>query len=237
MKLIKIHKAYMLNMLNIIILLLVAIISFILFLINIKTDTNYNNYFYHLELLSSYVDMFILYFKLVMIMLFCYVLGSSYTKKSDSYHLLILNFPHIRIKYLLTKILLSLFIPLFFMFIMFLIFSYVGIFFTNWYYVTKNIINLFITCYLIITIYGLLSIIMALIIPSTYACFIPGIIFVFGELLKDHMSGKMFLNIFELFFPLINNSDASFTLYGIYHLILLMIIYINLIILLYLKKR
>lgn len=237
MKLLKIHKAYMLNFVNGIIFIIIGAVSLVLFLINIRTDTNYNNYFY-VDLLSlSYKEMLILYFKLVMIMLFCYVIASAYTKKSDSYRLLIRDFPHIKIKYILTKLVISFILPLVMIVILFLIYSFVGILNTNWFYVTKEIVYLFLICYLMLIIYGLQAIVFVLLIPSTYACFIPGILFVFGELLRDKLAGSFFLNGYELLFPALSIEGISYTSYGLIHLLILLIIYLNVVILLYLKKK
>ncbi|MBE6131399.1 MAG: hypothetical protein E7183_06720 [Erysipelotrichaceae bacterium] len=181
---------------------------------------------------TSYLETNLMYYKLVVINLICFIWGNSFTKNANSYHLLVTGYQGIKLKYILSKLLMLIIITISLIFISFYLMTLIGVLCCNFVSINKIIFELFINVLLICIIYGLLSSVFTILINNQYACFLSSGIFVLCELISDSFND---IKLFYVFFPGLSlNYDLCF---GIIHLLFISIIYVFLVVLVYLYKK
>lgn len=237
MKFTKLHSIHLFNIVNLIILLvllLFSIISGYLSLTDLMID---NAWFYKNNNYSDFIGSNLIFFKLIMINIVCYIWGNAFTKNQDSYHLIIKDFYKHKVLYFLAKILLLSIISIGIIYLSFIATSLIGICFTNWYEINTYTITIYSSIILVSLIYGLISVIFTLLIPSNFSFFISPLIFVMGELLFDYNSTGSYVKVFELLFPSVYEYIPNGSVYGIVHLISILFIYLLISLLIYLRKK
>lgn len=237
MKLLRIHYSYIVNIINVIIISLLIVIAGIVFFINIKTDVNYNNFFFRKELAITYKETIILYFKLIVIIMFSYIAGSSFSMHNNSYHLLIVNYHKNRFKFFITKLLLIYLIFFITCFFIYFIYALMARLVSNWYYFNIDDLKLFFSLFLSTLVYINLAVIFTIIMPFSFSSFIPALLFVFMELIADIGNIDNLIHIMELVLPIMKESYHNYSYYGLLHLGLLNIIYGNLASIIYLFRH
>ncbi len=233
-KLLNIHRNYLFNKINVIIIILLEIVGLIVAVIGINEINHEYNQYDTDQAINLYLDYFKLYYKLIIILFNCYLWGSSFTKEKDSYHLLIDNYYQKRLKYIITKILILLVVSFILIYCLFISYALIGIFCSNWFEVTKKCLELFVSSYLIVVIYGLLAAIFVKIIPSDYAYMLSLMVFVFGEIIKEDYLDNSF-NWYYFICPII--LDQKVLIYSNLHLICLCFIYLLILVFLFVKKK
>lgn len=231
MKLLNIHRKYLINKVSAILLILLIIISLFINLASIFSINNEYNWFDSIAATTEYVETFLLFYKLVVINLMCYIFGNSFNKEQDSYHLLITGYQKIKYQYVITKLVVLTILLIVVLFINYNIMLIIGIFCSKIILVKEINLELFLTLGFVCLIYGFLSCLFSLLFNNNYAYFLAGALFVFSELIKDSNTSKVYF----VFFPTISiDSIGSF---GIIHLCLLFIIYAFLVVLGYVYKK
>lgn len=235
-KYLNIHRNYLFNKINVRVILLLEIVALIISFSGIYSINEEFSWFDRVTALNNYLETVTTYFKLVIIMICCYIWGSSFTKERDNYHLLINNFHEKKIQYVLSKIIVLIIISFITIYLLVFGCSIMGVICSNWYEIDKKIIILYLSYFFIVIIYGNLSIIFSLIITSDYAYFISVGIFVFCEIVKESMTEGLTFNLIQIFFPTIISVNGMITKYGLVHLIFLSLLYVMITILVYFKK-
>lgn len=226
MSFLKLHRNYLLNKFNILIIVFITFINILVMLAGILSIRQEYSIFDYEQAEFEYIELFCLYYKLVMINLFCYLWGNAFSDKTDSYKYLVTGFTQKRIKYLCSKIIFLIFLTKVLVFINLFIVTLLGILCGKMYLNYQIIIELLIKLVFISVIYGLLSAIFSMFINSNLVYFISSGLFVFGELIKENSNN----NLYYVFFPMLDNILIS-------HLVCLFIIYLFLLIISYLTKR
>ena len=126
-----IHRKYLINKISLILLLLLIIVSFLINLASIFSINNEYNWFEKDIATIEFLETYLLFFKLVVINLNCYLFGYSFNKEQDSYHLLITGYRYIKVKYIITKLLTICFIMVCVLFISIYIMLLQSIFCSN----------------------------------------------------------------------------------------------------------
>lgn len=226
MSYLKLHRNYLLNKFNVLIISFITFIGVLVMLAGILSIRQEYNIFDYVQASIEYIELFCLYYKLVMINLFCYLWGNAFSEKADSYKYLIAGYNQKRTKYLLSKILFLHILTLFIVFINLFIFTILGVLWGKMYLNYQIIIELLLKVVFISIIYGLLSSIFSMFINSNLVYFMSSGLFVFGELIKENSNN----NLYYVFFPKLDNVVIS-------HLFCLFIIYLFIVIIRYLTKR
>lgn len=224
-------------MLNKICIIVVSIVLFLSFFANLLCIISINreyNWFEGINAYHHYIDNIVLFFKLVMINLICYLWGSAFNKDADSYHLLINGFKNIKFKYLFTKLLVLLIVTFLIIIVNVLFFSFLGVICSNWYFFHKIIVKLFVVMYLIGIIYGIMSAVFSTLINSNYVYLLSSGLFVLGEFLSE--SNFSFCKFYFVFCPSLYEIDYGFTFFSIFHLLILSLFYLVLITIIYMKN-
>lgn len=222
----------MINKISLILLIIVIFIGFLVNLFSIYSLNHEYNWFEGNNSFLEYLASNILYYKLVIINLVCFIWGSSFTLQSNSYHLLITGYKDLKFKFILSKLVLLVFLTIIIILCNFYLMSFIGVVWGKFIFSFEKVLELFLDLLLICLIYGLLSSIFSLIFNHNYAYFMAVGLFVLGELIKDGNSG---FKLYYVFFPLISTEiENSF---GMVHLLLLFIIYFILVFLGYVYKK
>lgn len=232
MKMFRIHRKYLINKINVLLLEFVALIGIIINYLCIKRINSEYNWFDGSIAVIEYLEVFLMYYKLIVINLICFLWGSFFTKSNNSYHLLITGYKQLKLRFILTKLSVLLIITIFVVFVNFYFMSLIGVLCCNFISIDKIIIELLLKVLLICIIYGLLSTIFSILINSNYACFISVGLFVLCELLSDNFAN---MRAYYVFFPGLSlNGELCF---GLIQLFLLVPIYAFLVVLSYLCKK
>lgn len=232
MKLFKIHRNFLINKISLILLIIVIFIGFLVNLFSIYSLNHEYNWFEGYNSFLEYLSSNILYYKLVIINLVCFIWGSSFTLQSNSYHLLITGYKDLKVKFILSKLVLLVFLTIIIILCNFYLMSFIGVVWGKFIFSFEKVLELFLDLLLICLIYGLLSSIFSLIFNHNYAYFMAVGLFVLGELIKD---GNSSFKLYYVFFPLISTEiENSF---GMVHLLFLFIIYFILVFLGYVYKK
>lgn len=234
MNLIKIHRNYLLNKICIIVICIVLLLSFFANILCIISINQEYNWFEGINAYHHYIDNIVLFFKLVTINLICYLWGSAFNKDVDSYHLLINGFRNIKLKYLITKLVILLMITFLIISINVLFSAFLGVLCSNWYFSHKIIVKLFVVMYLLSIIYGIVSAVFSTLINSNYVYLLSSGLFVLGEFLNE--SSFSFCKLYFIFFPNLYEIDYGFAFFSVFHLIILSLFYLMLIIIIYIKN-
>ena len=224
----------MLNKICVSVIIIVLFISFFVNFICIISINKEYNWFEGISAYYQYIDNIVLFFKLVMINLICYLWGSAFNKDADSYHLLINGFKNIKFKYLISKLIVLLVVTFLIISISILFSSFLGILCSNWYFFHKIIVKLFVVMYLLSIIYGIMSAIFCTLINSNYVYLLSSGLFVLGEFLNE--SNFSSFKFYFIFCPNLYEIDNGFTFFSLFHLLILSLFYLVLIIIIYTKS-
>lgn len=232
MQIVKIHRKYLINKVNALLFIFIVFVEILICFLSIKHLKLEYNWFEGKIAFTSYLETNLMYYKLVVINLICFIWGNSFTKNANSYHLLVTGYQGIKLKYILSKLLMLIIITISLIFISFYLMTLIGVLCCNFVSINKIIFELFINVLLICIIYGLLSSVFTILINNQYACFLSSGIFVLCELISDNFND---IKLFYVFFPGLSlNYDLCF---GIIHLLFISIIYVFLVVLVYLYKK
>lgn len=222
----------MINKINILLFCFIILIGVLITILSINRINKEYNWFEGNLALISYLETILMYYKLVVINLVCYIWGNAFTIEFDSYHLLITGYKNIKTKYVLSKVLVLSIITFTIVFINFYLMSLISGLCCKLIVFSKIFIELFIKVLLICVIYGLLSAFFTIIINNNYACFLASGFFVLCELISDNFDT---IKLFYVFFPgLSQNYELCF---GLFHLLLISIIYVFLVVLSFVYKK
>ncbi len=232
MQIVKIHRKYLINKVNVLLFIFIVFVEILICFLSIKHLKLEYNWFEGKIAFTSYLETNLMYYKLVVINLICFIWGNSFTKNANSYHLLVTGYQGIKLKYILSKLLMLIIITISLIFISFYLMTLIGVLCCNFVSINKIMFELFINVLLICIIYGLLSSVFTILINNQYACFLSSGIFVLCELISDSFND---IKLFYVFFPGLSlNYDLCF---GIIHLLFISIIYVFLVVLVYLYKK
>lgn len=232
MKLVKLHRNFLVNKISVILMLIVIFIGLLVNIFSIYSLNHEYNWFEGYNSFLEYLASNILYYKLVMINLICFIWGSSFTNQNNSYHLLITGYKDMKVKFILSKLILLVFLSIIIILCNVYLMSFFGVIWGNFIFSFKNVCELFLNLFLICLIYGLLSSMFSLVFNHNYAYFMAVGLFVLGELIKD---GSNSFKLYYVFFPLISTELVDS--FGVFHLLFLFIIYFIFVFLGYVYKK
>lgn len=231
MKYFKIHQKYLINKVNIIVISLLIVLFCVLALISIKDFTIAKNFFYSDNIIKDLLDNILIYTKIVLIPFICFFFGNSFTKDQDDYHVLFPSYYKHKKRYYISKLLLLAFVCFIIEYISFFIFSISSSLSSSWYTTSNSLREFYFNVYLVCIVYGLISIICSICIPSTLSSFLPIGLYIIGEIIKDI---PLFNNLYTYYYLLIPTiemplslsvSNVMFTYYGELHLLLIILLY------------
>lgn len=226
MNLMRLHKNYLFNKINIIIIGIVILISMFLSFILVKPfETNIDKWNDRLISMQSYEQSYLLFVKILMVLLSSYLFGIYFSKQGDDYSL-VLTCKVSKNKYLISKILTISLTIFFILFVIILCHLFIGTLFNRWYILNLNIVTHYFEIYLISMVYGILSLISIRLLKSLYAVIIPFSLYILSEVLVDYNTSSKIVKIVEMFFPTTHLVNGNIVLlYGILHLVILNIFY------------
>ena len=238
MNLMRLHKNYLFNKVNIIIIGIVLLIAiFLSFILINPFESNIDKWNDRLISSQSYEQSYLLFVKILMVLLSSYLFGIYFSKVGDDYSI-VLTCNVNKNKYLISKVLtisLTIFIILF---LIMLCHMFIGVVFNKWYILESSVINRYLEIYLICMIYGMQSIISIRLLKSLYAVMIPFAMYILSEVLVDYNSTSKIVNIVEMFFPTTHLANGNIVLfYGMIHLVVLNIFYFIISYFVYIKYK
>ena len=238
MNLMRLHKNYLFNKINIIIIGIVILISMFLSFVLVKPfETNIEKWNERLISMQSYEQSYLLFVKILMVLLSSYLFGIYFSKQGDDYSL-VLTCKVSKNKYLISKILTISLTIFFILFIVILCHLFIGTVFNRWYILNLNVITHYFEIYLISMTYGILSLISIRLLKSLYAVIIPFSLYILSEVLVDYSTTSKLVKIVEMFFPTTHLSNGNIVLlYGIVHLVILNIFYFIISYFVYIKYK
>lgn len=238
MNLMRLHKNYLFNKINIIIIGIVILISMFLSFVLVKPfETNIEKWNERLISMQSYEQSYLLFVKILMVLLSSYLFGIYFSKQGDDYSL-VLTCKVSKNKYLISKILTISLTIFFILFIVILCHLFIGTVFNRWYIFNLNVITHYFEIYLISMTYGILSLISIRLLKSLYAVIIPFSLYILSEVLVDYSTTSKLVKIVEMFFPTTHLSNGNIVLlYGIVHLVFLNIFYFIISYFVYIKYK
>ncbi len=238
MNLVKLHRNYLLSRINIIIIGFVILMTVILSFILIKPFmSSLDKWSSSLVSIQNYEQNYIMFIKILMVLLSSYLFGIYFSNIGDNYSkLLICSIS--KSKYLISKII-TILLTLFFI-ISLLAISHllIGIIFHKWYFVSYSVIKQFGYIYLISISYGFLSIIFIRLFKSIYSVMLPFCIYLITEVFADYGINNNVVRIIGLFLPTTYLDNGNIVLlYGVIHLILINCFYFIISYLVYIKYK
>lgn len=211
--LIVLHRQYLRTKINLIVIVILMMVVSLGLLISINPfdllsihDLNRQNY-----AMSYQINMELL-MKLTMVLISCYLYGSSFCHHQESYRVLILSNHHersSRITYFLTK---TYAIGSFIMVIILggmISYCLIGYFFSTWFIINIYLIKFFFILILCALIYGVMAGILALITNNWFSSLIPYLIFLVSDFVHQYSTKSLFSKIFSFFFPTIINTNGE----------------------------
>lgn len=238
MNLMRLHKNYLFNKINIIIIGIVILISIFLSFVLVKPfETNIDKWNERLISMQSYEQSYLLFVKILMVLLSSYLFGIYFSKQGDDYSL-VLTCKVSKNKYLISKILTISLTIFFILFVIILCHLFIGTVFNRWYILNLNIITHYFEIYLISMTYGILSLISIRLLKSLYAVIIPFSLYILSEVLVDYNMSSKLVKFIEMFFPTTHLTNGNIVLlYGIIHLVILNIFYFIISYFVYIKYK
>ena len=141
MNLMRLHKNYLFNKINIIIIGIVILISIFLSFVLVKPfETNIDKWNERLISMQSYEQSYLLFVKILMVLLSSYLFGIYFSKQGDDYSL-VLTCKVSKNKYLISKILTISLTIFFILFVIILFHLFIGTVFNRWYILNLNILQ------------------------------------------------------------------------------------------------
>lgn len=238
MNLMRLHKNYLFNKINVIIIGIVIMVSIFLSFVLVKPfETNIDKWNERLISMQSYEQSYLLFVKILMVLLSSYLFGIYFSKQGDDYSL-VLTCKVSKNKYLISKILTISLTIFFILFVIILCHLFIGTVFNRWYILNLNIFTHYFEIYLISMIYGILSLISIRLLKSLYAVIIPFSLYILSEVLVDYNTSSEIVKIIGMFFPTTHLSNGNIVLlYGILHLLILNFLYFLISYFVYIKYK
>lgn len=163
--------------------------------------------------------------KLTVVLISCYLFGSSFCHHQDQYGVLILSYHHQRknrILYFLTKFYALGSIVIGFCLFCFISYGVLGYLFSNWFIVEKQIFSFLVILILCGLTYGAMAGVLALITNNWFSSLIPYVIFLVSDFMNEYARGSTFNKIFSFFFPtMVSKSGEVYLAFGIPQVIML----------------
>lgn len=226
MNLLRLHGNYLLNKINIIIIGIVIFIGSMLALILIKPfETETSRWITRLISVQNYEQSFIIFVKILMVLLSSYLFGIYFSKSGDDYCTLLTGSIN-KNKYTISKII-TISLTIFFVLFSIVFFHIlIGTVFNKWYVASIDIIKHYLEIYMISLSYGFLSIIFIRLFKSIYAAMLPFCLYLVSEVLVDFGTNNIIVRIVGLFFPTTFLNDGNIVLlYGMIHLLIINLLY------------
>ena len=101
MQIVKIHRKYLINKVNVLLFIFIVFVEILICFLSIKHLKLEYNWFEGKIAFTSYLETNLMYYKLVVINLICFIWGNSFTKNANSYRLLVTGYQGIKLKYIL----------------------------------------------------------------------------------------------------------------------------------------
>lgn len=198
--LVKLHRKYLFNKINLIIVSLIIILAIILSTILIEpTLSEVDSWILRESLRNNYEHTYLMFVKIIMILLSCYLFTIHFSKINDEYKVLLLTTIKKR-KFYFTKIWTIISLEIIIISILLLNYILIGSLFTSWFVFTFNLIVVFIKIVLLSIIYGLISLFMVLLFKNIYSVLLSFGVFFFGEIMLDFKKNKI-IDILIIIFP------------------------------------
>lgn len=227
MNLMRLHRNYLLSKINILIIGVVIFMAIILSFVLVNPfESSNERWLERFISIQNYEQSYLMFVKILMVLLSSYLFGIYFSKSGDDYSLL-LTCSIDKKRYVVSKIL-TLLVTIFAITCFVLFFHVaIGVFFNKWYSAQLSTIYQFMDIYLISIAYGFLSIIGIRLLKSIYAVIIPFSFYLVTEVLADYGINHPVVKITGLFFPTTYLSNGNIVLlYGIIHLVLVDVIYL-----------
>ncbi len=235
---IQLHRKYLFNKTNIIIIVAIILLTILLNIIIVNPFIkSIDVWMIREEKMLEFINSNILFTKMITILLSIYLYGITFTKNYDNYHILLITRITIK-KYFLSKVFMLTLEILKLIILFFLINLWIGIYFTKWYYIKIDFIIEYIKIFLLSITYGLLSLIFTRVIKNIYSVLLITANYVFSEIVISETNNSFFINYIQLFLPttILNANDYKLH-FGIYHLLLLIHLYLSISYSIYCYKR
>lgn len=237
MKLIRLHFRYFLNRFNFIIISLIVTLVIFGFIISI------NPFISRTYQALEQVNFRELYFqnaffiiKMALILLASLLIGNSFMTKNDNYNVIYFSYRQNRIRYFISKLFSMHLSFIAIGIIVYLFYLVIGYLLSPWFIWSLNENLVFLLIIFISMIYGSMSVIIVLLVDSSFALILPFLMFIIIELINDFGTKELII-IFNLLFPVISfENNQIILLYGITHLGLVLILYSLLAQIIYLFK-
>ncbi len=237
MRLITLHRKYLLNKINIIVIIFLLLMAIFLAFSVIEPFTDqYSRWTNRLAIEENYEQSYLTFTKIILVIFSCYLFGIAFGKNGDSYAIIITCTIN-KTKYFITKII-SLWLIFTFISLYFLVnYHIIGFIFNDWHIIKMATIKKFVDLYLVSLIYGFLSIILMRLFNSPYTIILTIGLYLASEIILE-ASPSMLAKGINIFFPTTYNAKDGLTLlYGKLHLIVLGLSYLLLSYATYLKKE
>lgn len=206
--LIKLHRKYLFNKINLIIIGLIILLAVVLSTILINPSLNkVDSWILRQSLFSNYKQTYLMFVKIIMILLSCYLFTIHFSKNNDEYKVLLLTIISKR-KYFFTKIVTIILLDIIVLMILFTNYILIGRIWNNWFIVKIDIIILFIKILLLSIIYGLISLSLITTFKNIYSLLLSFSLFFFSEILIDFEDNKI-VELVSLLIPTVNLENDS----------------------------
>lgn len=207
---IELHRKYLLSKINIIVIGIVILMITIILFISIKPNYTQEIRWLNRETCTSnYLQNMLFTIKFMGVILASYLMGNAFNKNYDGYSVLFLRNKRGKIKYFFGKLLTLLLITSVIIIILLLIGTIIlyslGNWFNNWQTILKISLNLI----TLILIYGLISIILTIILRSSFAFVLSIVAFLAMEISIDIINEMTIFNILTIFLPVFNNLELN----------------------------
>lgn len=237
MKLIRLHFRYFLNRFNFIIISL--IVTLIIFGFIISINPFISRTYQALEQVNFrelYFQNAFFIIKMALILLASLLIGNSFMTKNDNYNVIYFSYRQNRIRYFISKLFSMHLSFIAIGIIVYLFYLVIGYLLSPWFIWSLNENLVFLLIIFISMIYGSMSVIIVLLVDSSFALILPFLMFIIIELINDFGTKELII-IFNLLFPVISfENNQIILLYGITHLGLVLILYSLLAQIIYLFK-
>lgn len=224
---VRLHHNYILNKINISITLIMIgmVCIFQLIIANPFSQTAYLSC-EKIDLLNNYNFSSLVLTRMVIIFWSIYLFGFSFNKNGDNYSILLQ--PRVSRKtYFYSKVL-SINLELLKLIVfLFCIYIWVGCLCTKWYTIQIRIISEYLKIYFLGLIYGYLSLFFMRIFKSIFSIMLITFSYIVSEILITENVNEHILNCIQLFLPVQTYNEGNGQLfYSIFHLLVLVILYL-----------
>ena len=217
---IQLHRKYLFTKTNkkiLISLTFLFVLTLLIFIQPTKSlrDHWFNRYYER----EDYLQNFLLVFQPLFVLVCSYLFGNFFSKQKDNYHLLIDSMGIHRKKYFLTKVLSILEVCVAFFAIIYLAYLTILLTFSPFDIIRLFDLKFFISIFLIAIVYGLQSVFVSLLLPSSFSFLFPYGMFIAMRILGDVIPDSMFLASLSLLFPYSKQNTTGIDFLQIFFLI------------------